>query len=72
MQCFKVFWTETGAIEKRDWVDENINEPIAKMLKEGWRIVNVQSNISNPVGRPGMIEGYRPYLAVSVLFENDK
>ena len=68
MQCFKVFWTVLYAsYEDFVDVDEDINEPIARMLKEGWRIVNVQSNISNPGGR-----GDSPCLAVSVLFENDK
>jgi hypothetical protein len=69
MQCFKVFWTVPEEIEEVDQVDKYINEPIAEMLNDGWRIVNVQSNISNP-GSGG--NGYPPYLAVSVLFENDK
>ena len=67
MQCFKVFRAVPYVIDGIDQLDKNINEPIAEMLKEGWRIVNVQSNISNPGGN-----GYPPYLAVSVLFENDK
>ena len=72
MQCFKVFWTVPDVIEEIDQVDKDINEPIAEMLKEGWRIVNVQSNISNPVGTTKYSNEYPPYLAVSVLFENDK
>ena len=67
MQCFKVFWTVPEEIEEVDQVDKYINEPIAEMLNEGWRIVNVQSNISTPGG-----DGDPSYLAVSVLFENDK
>lgn len=72
MQCFKVFWTVPDVIEEIDQVDKDINEPIAEMLKEGWRIVNVQSNISTPGGTNKYTNGYPPYLAVSVLFENDK
>ena len=72
MQCFKVFWTVPEEIEEVDQVDKYINEPIAEMLNEGWRIVNVQSNISSPVGGTRYSGDYPPYLAVSVLFENDK
>ena len=67
MQCFKVFRAVPYVSDGIDYVDKNINEPIAEMLKEGWRIVNVQSNISNPGG-----SGDSPYLVFSVLFENDK
>ena len=71
MQCFKVFRTVPYVIDGIDQVDKNINEPIAEMLKEGWRIVNVQSNISSPVGGTRYSGDYPPYLAVSVLFEKD-
>ena len=47
MQCFKVFWTGVESDKKTDYVDEDINKPIAAMLEKGWRIVNVQSNLSN-------------------------
>lgn len=67
MQCFKVFRAVPHVIDGIDQLDKNINEPIAEMLKEGWRIVNVQSNISTSGG-----DGDPSYLAVSVLFENDK
>ena len=71
MQCFKVFWTVPEEIEEVDQVDKYINEPIAEMLNEGWRIVNVQSNISSPDSGREYRNEYPPYLAVSVLFEKD-
>lgn len=71
MQCFKVFWTVPEEIQEVDQVDKYINEPIAEMLNEGWRIVNVQSNISSPDCGGKYLNGHPPYLAVSVLFEKD-
>lgn len=71
MQCFKVFWTVPEEIEEVDQVDKYINKPIAEMLNEGWRIVNVQSNISSPDCGGEYRNGHPPYLAVSVLFEKD-
>ena len=73
MQCFKVFWTGVESDKKTDYVDEEINKPIAAMLEKSWRIVNVQSNLSNQTILDGAMEPIvAPRLTVSVLFEKDK
>ena len=73
MQCFKVFWTWVESDKKTDYVDEDINKPIAAMLEKGWRIVNVQSNLSNQMLNEAATEPFiAPRLTVSVLFEKNK
>ena len=73
MQCFKVFWTWVESDEETDYVDEEINKPIASMIEKGWRIVNVQSNLSNQMMYKEFAEPFiAPRLTVSVLFEKNK
>lgn len=72
MQCFKVFWADVESDKNADYVEE-INKPIAAMLEKGWKIINVQSNLSNQMLLEESIEPViAPCLTVSVLFEKDK
>jgi len=73
-QCFKVYWTGVEQDGDIDHVEKKINAPIAKMLEDGWVVVNSQSNLSNQT--QNIVEDWSdpyvyncPILTVSVLFE---